>query len=251
MRIFTFVLFAFLASFLPSFAENIESVPGATKATEGMVWNKWETDNFVILSINYDFGNSLRSSIEGFKSDLCRRIGLEDSTLPVKCKIVCVSDRQMLKRFFSIDEPAFEVRLGNSGLVSEMAIWIHEGSDLDSLVASVCLHGKPEFLVQGISGLLSGSEKVSSMIKSSNSSVEFLWDDEVAKPSESLAVCLFVRREFGRVAFLKLFEGISADVVCGFSERISFEKTFARYLENLKRDLKSGKTPETYLSPLD
>jgi hypothetical protein len=250
MRTFAFVFVAFLAGAF-SFAEEQERVPGATKAVDGMVWNKWETENFVILSIDYDFGNSLRSSIEGFRSDLCRRIGLEDASLPVKCKLVCVPDRRTLKRFFSIDEPAFEVRLDNSGSVSEMAIWLDEGSNLDLPVASVCLHGKPEFLVAGIPGLLSGSEGVSSMVGSSDSSVGFLWDGGAAKSSESVAVCLFVRREFGRAALSRILDGVPVDVACGFQERASFEKTFARYLDNLKSDMESGKTPETYLSPLD
>ena len=246
MRFFAFLFFLSTTCF----AGEFDPLPGATKATEGMVWNKWETDNFVVLSIYYDFGNRLRRSIEVLKSELCGQIGLEDVSLPVKCKVVCVPDTATLKRFFSIDRPDFEVRKDGSGSVSEIAVWVDEAYSLDPLIASVCLNGRASFLVNGVPVLLGNASEVSSIVSSSKPSVDFLWDGGAAGRAESASVCLFVRREFGPEAFSAVLRGIPVDAACGFPDRLSFEKTFAKYLENLRGDLDSGKTPEGYLSPL-
>lgn len=248
MRIFILLVSVFLC--FSSYAGETATLPGVTKAIDGLVWNKWETDNFIVLSIDYDYGGRLRNSIEKIKAEVCRKVGIGEVSFPVKCKVVCVPDMATLKRFFSMEGPGFEVREDASGSVSEIAIWIDEESFLDPLLASVCLHDRPTFLREGVSVLLSGPSEVSAAVLASDGSVDFLWGGGDAKPAESAAVCLFVRGEFGREIFSEMLGGTSAEVAVGFPDRSSFEKTFARYLANLKADLKSGKTPDVYLSPI-
>lgn len=215
----------------------------------GMVWNKWETPNFVVLSIDFSFGDRIRQVAERRMSAIFGDLGLEVRRLPVKCKIVCVPDSEKLSRFFGIEVPKCEVRRDPSGAVSDISVWMDHASEgeLAGLVASACLHDRPEFLRLGVSGLMRSPSDVSSTIRSaSDPSLAFLAGGKASLP-ESVAFCLFLRREFGIDVFSEVLGGDSPVAVCGFSDLSSMRKSFGRYLESLKFDLESGRTPSGYL----
>lgn len=233
-----------------------------SSVTKDMVWNKWETENFVVLSIDYDFGRRLKSSIEETRLDFCRSWGVKDERLPVKCKIVCVPDPTLLKKFFSLDGVRQEVKRDISGSVTEMSIWFDQVrfDEFPSLVASICLYDRPLFIKRGVPKIISLTpSKISEMILSSAgspSSVLRISEEEFHKNSSSeadgnsIVACLFFRKEFGLALFSKIKRNESEfGAICGFSDSKSFEATLKRYSENLKSDLKSGKTPKSYLSP--
>lgn len=220
--------------------------------TNGMVWNKWETDNFIILSIDFEFGRRLKSRIEDVKSEFCRSWGLPDDDLPVKCKVVCVPSPSILKKFFSLESPKFESRRDESGDVVEIAIWIDEDrfSELPCLVGSSCLLDSPGFVSKGLPKLISLSpSEISDAILSSEGSTSSSMDDLDPSVGDSLLVCLFFRKEFGLSNFSRIVAGQAPWVVCGFSDKDSLASSLERYSSNLKSDLKYGKTPSYYLKP--
>lgn len=257
--------------FLVGFAQ-VDSAPvpvpfyeaDSMPSVKGMVWNKWETDNFVILSIGRSFGDAIRSEIEDCRSELCVKWGVADVGFPVKCKVVCVSDPSMLKQFFSLDAPKFEVRRDSAGNVSELVVWIDEerSSSLEGLLAYVCLHDSSVFLKRGVPAIVGlSAEQISDVVLSSSSlgsAIFFVSDSDLKSldpkqlssiDGESVVACLFLRREFGDLAFSAVASGASPESVCGFADRDSMMKSFQRYSDNLKSDLKSGRTPYSYLKP--
>jgi hypothetical protein len=225
-------------------------VPNSDKeftVAKGIVWNKWETDNFVILSIDFEFGKKLKSRVEKMKSEFFHSFGLRDNNLPVKCKIVCVPDPSILKKFFSLESPKYELRKDESGEIDEIAIWIDESrfDELPFLVASSCLLDSPEFISKGLPSLVYLSpSKISELIQSSEGTLNL---DSDSTLGHSLLACLFFRKEFGSANFSRIVSGQVPWVVCGFSDKESLVSSLERYSSNLKLDLKYGKTPNYYL----
>jgi hypothetical protein len=257
-------LFLFLVLSASAFGEELpvpSSASQVAKATEGLVWNKWETENFVILSIDFDFGDGMRSSVELERSSVCAAWGVADSHLPVKCKLVCVPDRKLLRDLFAIDRPECEIR-GEPSSPKEMAIWLDQGSvsSLRGLLLSVSLHGAPPCVQRGVDLLASSdadkeiaslsSPSFAGVFSSTSESVRVMAPkDKIIFDKESATLCLFVRREFGSRAFSGLSKGASPERVCGFPDEKSFAETISRYFVNLKEDLQSGRTPASYLEP--
>ena len=259
-------LFLFLVLSASALGEELpfpsEEASQVAKATEGLVWNKWETDNFVILSIDFDFGDAIRSSLELERSSVCAAWGVDDSNLPVKCKLVCVPDKKLLRDLFAIDRPECEIRRGESSGPKEMAIWLDQGSvsSLRGLLLSVSLHGAPPCVQRGVDLLASSdadkeiaslsSPSFAGVFSSTSESVRVMAPkDKTVFDKESATLCLFVRREFGARAFSGLSKGTSPEYVCGFPDEKSFAETISRYFVNLKEDLQSGRTPASYLEP--
>lgn len=252
------IIFLFLCFLIPGVlvADGLP-VPSTVKesvSTKGMVWNKWETESFIILSINFDFGGELNSSLEQRKHSICESWGIRNSRLPVKCKLVCVPDPASLKRLFSLDSPKLEVKNDSSGSASEISIWIDEERFglLDGFISELCLEDRPYFLKKGVSAITDYSpDKISETILSVPAvSLDKLLSGEAnGLESQSVVACLFLRKEFGRKVFSLVTSGMEPESACGFPDRASMQSSLTRYLNNLKSDLKSGRTPATYLKP--
>lgn len=247
------ILLVFLILFSSSVMAEDSLVAQPDKGDENLIWHKWETENFIVLSLDRGFGSALKSSLEGQRKGVCELIGAGTEDFPVKCKIVCVPDAKTLGRFFSVDEPCFEVKRDGSGGVTEMSIWMDQERSriLRGLIASACLHDKSRFLRVGIPLLMAGPEETSDAVISASIPDEWragnLLESDLS-PELSAALCLFVRREFGSALFSKAMNGDSRlDSLCGFRDVEELEESFFRYVSNLKGDLESGKTPRRYL----
>lgn len=250
---------------VPAMGEGVpspESESFVARKTEGMVWNKWETENFVILSIDFGFGDRLRSSVESDRDSICESWGVKSSRLPVKCKLVCVPDGQILADLFSIESPRCEIRRGGSSEPKEIAIWLDQkrSSHLSGLLLSVSLYDAPLYLQRGINVLASAepSRDIASLdapsFKSVFSTTQTVFSglDREARSAfdkESAVLCLLARREFGSLLFSSLSRGVRPDVAMGFPDEKSFVDTAKRYFSNLKEDVQSGRTPQSYLDP--
>lgn len=215
----------------------------------GMVWNKWETPNFVVLSIDFSFGERVKNLAERKMSTVLDDLGIGPRRMPVKCKIVCVRDREMLSKFFGIDAPRCESRRDASGSVSEISVWMDQASEgeLAGLIASACLHDRSEFIRLGVAGLMRSPSEVSGIIRSASEPSLLFLAGGPATVQESVAFCLFLRREFGIGIFSEVLDGDPPALACGFDDLASMRRSFGRYLENLKSDLESGRTPPGYL----
>lgn len=270
------LLFSVFLFCSPCFAEDavraILVEPEAVSKKENFTWNKWETQNFIVLSIEKDHGLSLKRGIESVKEAHADKWGLKNSDLNTKCKVICVRDAEMLKRFFGIDSPRAETRSDISGKVSTSAIWIDfkSSQELPSLVAFVCASdgsfGDNKLYVQrGISLLSLPSEKVKSELAqagvvdfseiSSLSSENWFalpFQERASFDRKSAMVCLMLRKEFGEERFLKFLLGPqdqeSIQNVYGFKDASEFNRTLNRYSENISKDIGKGTTPDSYVT---
>jgi hypothetical protein len=238
-----------LASEPPRPTASREPPPGL----EGLVWNKWDTPNFIVISLDKGQGSAMRGEAEAARAGFLGRWPLNPSRR--ECKLVLVPDAVMLKRLFGLSEPRCEVKKSDSG--SAAAIWIDAGRKdlLPSLIAeSELLSGESgSFVALGVPllerspsgvrrGILSAAEMPLESILAGGG------DASASDSSANSAVlCLLVRKEFGGRAFGRAAEAESLWLALGFSSEEEFASTFARYRANLLSDLKSGRTPDGYL----
>jgi len=272
MKILTFV-FACLFC-LSSLAEEQGAVkailldPEKVSEKEKFTWNKWETENFIVLSIDKEHGLEFRKKIESIKDSHFEKWGLKESKLKTKCKIICVRDSEMLKRFFGIESPRAESKRGSSGSISTSAIWIDykRSEELPSLVAFICSSesGDKWYVQRGVCLLSLPSERIKSELAQAsalNFSEIFACDsekwlgfspeDRAIFDRKSAMVCLMLRREFGQERFLEFLSSEqdqnAIKTVYGFSDLPRFDETLNRYCRNLSADISRGITPDSYL----
>lgn len=270
-----FVLIAVLMLLaLPSRAVPQQIVPLIEKSAlkEDLVWNKWDTTNFIVLSLDREQGLLLRDTIERLRGSVLNSWGLNSGDSLVRCKLVCVPDRKTLGKLFNIESPKFEVRRSADGKVSVCAIWIDYESlrVLPSLVASVSVAdsvapSKVSPVLQNGIVALSVSTNRTREILGVNSAVDsksvFGMTAEAwasVKDREGLGrkcalICLMLRKELGRDAFSRFAASTqdeeSVRRILGFDGYKELSKTLDRYSLHLAEDIKNGRTPDGYLVP--
>lgn len=253
---------------------NVTSVippsPVVTKSEDGdLVWNKWDSENFVILSLNKAQGQRIKSEVEHIRSSFFGELGVSVPQAKSACKIVCVPDAASLKNLFGLDGSHWETKKDSSGVASS-AIWLNqeEMEVFPFLLLSVCLEDAfPDgkwCVLRGSSLLGNDSDRLRSLFKEiPKSKVEDLlratkesW--QKMKPEQRLefdkasaAMCLLLRREFGRKKLANFFVEKDPVSSLGFGDNLEFDKTLARYSENLSSDVRNGLTPDKYLILID
>ena len=66
---------------------------------KNLVWNKWDTDNFTILSLDQSQGKYLHENIESMKTWILRRWGISEKLqFSAECKIMCVPTKELMKK---------------------------------------------------------------------------------------------------------------------------------------------------------
>lgn len=221
---------------------------------EGLVWNKWDTPNFIVISLDKGQGSSMRGEAESVRDGVLYRWAIRPTKR--ECKLVCVPDAVMLKRLFGLSEPRCEVRKSDSGRL-EAAIWIdiERKSLLPSLVAEAELlsAGCRPFVSKGVP-IVEGPVDLTRVALASASQLPVVsivdGDDKVDGESlegNSVLLCLLLRKEFGADLFSMAAVSPEPWRPLGFSSEEHFEATLSRYRSNLIADLKSGRTPDGYL----
>lgn len=231
---------------------------------EGLVWHKWETDHFAVLSLDRSEGQRLKASLEDVRRDALARWGIRGSD-KFFCKLVCVPDAEMLTRLFGLKEPRCEVRKSSDGKVDLVAIWIDEAriSSLGSLVveSELSFGSFPAFMVRGVPLLERSPSAVRQLISRApdtafasiadeKKSAELVKSDAAGFDSSCALLCLMLRREYGPSGFALAASGSASSLPArlGFPSEADMDKTFARYRSNLLKDIRDSKTPDEYLS---
>ena len=224
---------------------------------EGLVWNKWDTEHFVVISLDKSRGSSMRHEVESVRSDVMARWSMPDSQFK-GCKLVMVPDASMLKKLFGLSEPKCEVNISASG--TSASIWIDEEriSLLPSLIAECELAtGKfKTFVRRGVPILERSPARIrEDLLASADLDIAAVLDDS-GKPRDpsaaaraSVVLCLLARREFGLSAFGKAApdDAPALHSVLGFATQEELSETYKRYRSNLLSDIREGKTPDKYL----
>lgn len=265
-----FAFFVLLASaFLNAVAQDEVPMETSAEISSDSVWNKWETENFIILSLDKEQGLSIRSFVEEMRSSFLHSWGLADPKSLVSCKLICVPDKETLTKLFGIEEPRYEVRYGSEGNAISCSIWIdHESLDsLYLMVGSVSV-SKSVFplninpvLQKGILALGHSPEHTRNLLKTpATVDPKSLFNGVAAgkTPADTeqncALVCLLLRKEFGRDSFSLFINDESQNEerlkdVFGFSGYNELSATLQRFSKNLSEDILNKRTPDEYLLP--
>ena len=277
MRLFAAVFFLIFSSFCFGDEASQAIYPFADKKSnqeDGLVWNKWDTENFVVLSLDKNQGIELKNLVETVKDSVCENWFLDVPSLPIRCKIMFVPNRELLAKLFNIDAPHMEVRRNADGKVSLCAIWITT-EDLDLLpflvcslcvADDVCLNKQSHLVQRGISFLSKPLDCTRrdiiepGQINSKNllSMTREKWISLTPKEKQvfdahSAIFCLLLRKEFGGSLFARFAASANQDesslrLIYGFKDLEQLDSILKRYSENLIKDIDIGIVPDDYLT---
>lgn len=235
---------------------NVSSVPEEFK---DLVWNKWDTENFIVLSISEQQGLYLKNNIEKIKSSLLKNWGMKNFNFSKKCKLICVPDKEMLNKLFKKQDFHLEVRKNSDGEIEDNIIWfyldnINDMGEFNSSVLNICLSElsqkiqvTPKFCKIGMCSLSKNSNQVRKiLLEAGDSKASDLIEGSNLSEGDAAILCLMIRKEYGQNNFLEyLFSGDLKSL--GFNDLSQFDKTFDRYRFNLKNDLNNNTVPTNYL----
>lgn len=224
---------------------------------KNLVWNKWSTKNFIILSIDKSQGEYLKNNLEKIKTNLLNSWGIKDVQFKTPCKIVCVPDEKLLKRIFRLEKPKIEMK------DDSCAIWFYlkNKSELPIYeLMQICLFQLenntntklPLFCKFGMSVLSEDLDFIRNKLANCSNNIsmeEFLSKKEEyfeKHLAESCLICLMLRKEFGQDNFLNFLHKGSF-VEFGINDSKKLDEIINRYRENIINDLNNNKIPDDYL----
>lgn len=247
-----------------------------------LVWNRYTTENFTILSIENYQGKWLNSNIENIKNWCLKRWGIPNFKFKKECRIMVVPNKDLLKKLFNITESRYEIRKSKDDL-EILAVWIVIASDgdlLDTVPYFVTTCSLIEFnyinnyknnfcLINGMSKLNESLTKIKKTkdykfdldVKTKN--LFSISDDNIKKmkqeekidfDSKSLILCLMLKKEFGENKFLRFFmSNKNTEDSIGYIYRFTpdnFDKSYNTYCKDLLNELEKNKVPDSYLDVL-
>jgi hypothetical protein len=275
-------IFALLV-FAPSFYAQ-EPVAEANDDSElkNLEWNRYVTKNFTIVSINNEQGARLSESIESLKSEALKNWGLRDVKFAKECRVFCVPNSSLLKKLFNLTSPKVQLRKdlnviwlvldedfhrSVSPYITQVAFAEYENDNGCVLPmwfkrGAFRINGSPEDTREALRLFNATARK--EQITFSAEQMFLFTEDEYNKQnsdnrtvfdSESLCLCLMLRKEFGEAklqGFLKLQNRNKPEsvlkAVYGFSSFVSFDKKFVSYMKDLTADIVDKVTPDSYLT---
>lgn len=197
-----------------------------------LVWNRYTTENFVILSIDNAQGKWLSQNIETIKKWCLSRWGFPENSrgkFTKECRVFCVPDKTLLKKLFSLEQSKVEARK-KDGQLDMTVMWLvlddKPNKTIPTFLTQVCLaefessnNVSLGFWFKRGASLLNGtvpdvrqhivnlSEKVRKDTPMFTSEKMFtLTEEEYLKETddtrrvfdqEAVALCIMLRKEFG------------------------------------------------------
>lgn len=250
---------------------------------QGKVWNRWNTKNFTILSLDKTQGLYVFENVEKIKTWIFARWGLQDVDFSSECRILVVPNFEIMKKLFRVDGSRVESRKEN-GKIKMHVMWLvfdkNPTECMPSAMTMVCLSeleqqndiSLPFWVRRGISILNLSTPQIKSVFSYMHESIlkketfnkseiifrmtreEFIQLDTKSQrmyDSQAATLCLFFRKEFGQYNFLKFIFKSSNEKnlksIIGFNSFNEFDQTFKRYMYYLSQDIVSGRVPKEYL----
>ena len=90
----------------------------------GKVWNRWTSENFVVCSLSDTQAKYLNFNLEQVKTWIYTRWGMPDTKFSAECRLICVDDKKLFKKFFGLDKSAVEIRRNADGTIKLSVIFI-------------------------------------------------------------------------------------------------------------------------------
>lgn len=91
-----------------------------------LVWNRYTTENFVILSIDNVQGKWMSQNVETIKKWCLSRWGFPENSrgrFTKECRVFCVPNKTLLKKLFSLNQSKMEARKKN-GQLDMTVMWL-------------------------------------------------------------------------------------------------------------------------------
>lgn len=277
----SFLLLALPTACAQDAAPTIEVAQKDDPELKDLVWNRYVSKNFTILSINDAEGKNLCDKIESYKSSCLTRWGFPDLKFTKECRVFCVPNYSLLKKLFGLSAPKVQFRKDVN------VIWVVLQDDLqksvESSITQVALteyesvHNTslPLWFKKGCASLNSGMDEVRQGLRQFNDVAKkeqfgfnseqmfMLSEEDYNKQSvdnrrsfESQAVCLtlMMRKEFGEAKLQGLLRLQAKNkpeavlrVVLGFEGFPQFDKKYVAYMKDLCSDIFDDRTPDFYL----
>lgn len=237
----------------------------------GLVWNKWDTENFIILSLDYNQGVYLKNNIENIKKSIFEKWNLKNVKFSSDCKILCVNNKSLLKKLFKIDEPKAEIRYDKDGKIYLTALWFFMDDKKDfpkDKLAEICLSyleksvdkQMPLYLKKGMSSLSGNLDNIKQNLNDNileidtnklfSVTLESFDKLSVAEKikfiNQSSSLVLLFRKEYGRDNFNNFLNKNQLSSF-GIKDNNELNKIITRYNKYLIKDLMEKKVPDTYL----
>ena len=257
------------------------------KEIEGKVWNRWTSENFTVLSLNDTQAQYLHKHLELVKTWIYGRWGFSDLSMVGECKIICVDDPVLFNKMFRLTNTKVEIRLGEEGKIKECIIFVlindAPSHTIPMPLTEVCMSQFAErynvkvgwWTFRGMSLLNGTLDQIKSSLSDlapvvqsnqptyfSKGLFDMTKDQYLAMDAErrrlydhsAMVFCLLLRKEFGQDKFHNFLKE-SSDLgpseslkkVLGFESQEEFDRTFKRYMLDITRDIKAGRTPNSYL----
>lgn len=271
-------------------AQQVTTLPApegtvSDPALKNLVWNRWETTNYVILSIDHKQGLWLYENIESMKEWSVVRWGLPNVNYPKRvnvttvgaeagCMVICVPNKETMQKIWRRDSNYTEVKKSAKGIDRNFMLLILDKSPAETMPSRLTVAHMKELenklettfnlvIIRGVATLNEslpqikariayvGQAKNLPSVKSLFSMTEKEWvAQEYLYDSLAATVCLMLRREFGQDKFHALLTPVTEkkfQEIYKFKGFDDFEVTWRRYINNLVQDVKNNKTPDHYL----
>lgn len=252
---------------------------GSTQSDlDGLVWNRYTTENFTILSIQNSQGKWLNSNIENIKAWCLKRWGIQNFKFQKECRIMVVPNKDLLKKLFNINDNRCEIRKIKEDQ-EIIAVWMVLSSDDDlvdvvpyfvtkcslieydyyhniknnfALINGMALLNKSVNNIKNIKNEEFVNYKILDLLAIDEDKYKKMNIDEKNKfDLNSLVLCLMLKKEFGENKFLKfLFSNKSKEDSLSYIYNFTpndFDKSFERYSLDLTKELKQNKVPNSYI----
>jgi len=243
-------------------------------------WNRWETDNFIILSYDKGQGEYLYRNIEKMKDWVFARWGLPNVEFSGECKVACVPTKELMRDVYRLDGSYAEINRTEDKINFTRLYLVLDKSPAevipisltDICFAELCqrnieigfwarrgmaiLNGTLPQIREAIVPLKDKEARDLFTSKALFSMTEKEWlvlqkESQEIFDQQAAVVCLLLRKEFGQSKFLTflLTDNTEKDMtdIFGFSTEKRFNEAFMRYLKNLSSDIDENKTPDSYL----
>jgi hypothetical protein len=249
-----------------------------------LVWHRWTSGNFTVLSLNDQQGEYLAQNANSIKNWILTRWGLPDVPLSAEFRLLCVYDIELMNKLFRLNRSRVEVRKDN-GRDIYIGWLLTDGSPEQTLplpLTQVFLSELDQtynlglgFWVKRGFGMLNLSisnirqeivilyQHIQAQKKMYSSEIIFNMDkdtyNKLSRENKSLfdrqcmALCLLLRKEFGQEKLHKFMRTRSGDPqqllqeIYLFKNYEQFDDSFFRYMRDLCVDVVNSKTPDSYL----
>lgn len=258
----------------------LQTLQQATPSLEGRQWNRYTTDNgIVIISLDNGQGKYLSRELDAINDWIYGRWGLPSVNWSKSCMIICVEDPQIYKLLFGMSNSKVEIEKDKNviffllddkpsktlpPMLTEVCLvefenkynvkfdwWIRRGmamlnGDVADIRADIANFKEKEFTATDL--LLTTKQDYDKM----NDKRKWSFD------TEAMMLCLMFVKEMGKnrfVHFLKTASEsnskISVQTVYGFQSFDDFNQKFSTYIDDLTGDVsglrKPRITPDNYL----